>query len=421
MHSHSLIKVVGLLSLLAKVDAFPSSPRSKLLAMLDVTNPADLSNVQSDEGDDSFQLLGDLVSLPAADLTQVGGDIRELLLNYGAPESDLQYADVPALDSAECKQDTCCVWKYIADDMTKLFREESGQCTQWARKAIRLGFHDAGTWSVQTAKDGGGADGSICLTDENTASENAGLEEMCAQMNVWYDKWNNQHGFAITMADLIQMGANIATVICPLGPRVRSFVGRKDAAVVNNVTLLPNVFSDAVDLTKLFRAKTISPHQLVALVGAHTASQQQGVNVTRAGDPQDSTPGVWDTLFYEETYGTVNAPESVFKFPSDIALAKYAVTAREWVTFFGTSGQDHWNKDYARAYIRLSLLGVNNINDLTECTKALPARTIKFSNSNSTTISLTPEQITEQVELGGFVDASSFNPTDTTRDVELRK
>lgn len=36
------------------------------------------------------------------------------------------------------------------------------------------------------------------------------------------------------------------------------------------------------------------------------------------------------------------------------------------------------SQDYAREYIRLSLLGVFNINDLTECTKSLPARTRDF-------------------------------------------
>ncbi|CRK42312.1 hypothetical protein BN1723_000726 [Verticillium longisporum] len=38
--------------------------------------------------------------------------------------------------------------------------------------------------------------------------------------------------------------------------------------------------------------------------------------------------------------------------------------------------------DYAREYIRLSLLGVNNINKLTECTKVLPPTTKKFSPSD---------------------------------------
>jgi hypothetical protein len=38
-----------------------------------------------------------------------------------------------------------------------------------------------------------------------------------------------------------------------------------------------------------------------------------------------------------------------------------------------TDSQGHWNQDYASAYIRLSLLGVNNINELKECTGTLPA------------------------------------------------
>lgn len=35
-------------------------------------------------------------------------------------------------------------------------------------------------------------------------------------------------------------------------------------------------------------------------------------------------------------------------------------------------------QDYAREYIRLSLLGVNNINQLQECTKVLPRETKFF-------------------------------------------
>ena len=35
-------------------------------------------------------------------------------------------------------------------------------------------------------------------------------------------------------------------------------------------------------------------------------------------------------------------------------------------------------QDYAKAYTRLSLLGVNNINDLKECTKVLPAERPTF-------------------------------------------
>ncbi|CRK28640.1 hypothetical protein BN1708_015288 [Verticillium longisporum] len=141
-----------------------------------------------------------------------------------------------------------------------------------------------------------------------------------------------------------------------------------------------DVNADADSLIALFRDKTIGPHGLVALVGAHTTSQQMFVNESRAGDPQDSTPGVWDVKFYPETTG--KAPARVFRFPSDIKLSQHPTTKKEWKEFSGGGGQNHWNEDYAREYIRLSLLGVNNINKLTECTKVLPPTTKKFSPSD---------------------------------------
>lgn len=35
-------------------------------------------------------------------------------------------------------------------------------------------------------------------------------------------------------------------------------------------------------------------------------------------------------------------------------------------------------QDYAKAYVRLSLLGVNNINSLIECSKVLPMAVTSF-------------------------------------------
>jgi hypothetical protein len=39
-------------------------------------------------------------------------------------------------------------------------------------------------------------------------------------------------------------------------------------------------------------------------------------------------------------------------------------------------------QDYAKSYTRLSLLGVNNINDLKECTKVLPPARKSFSSQD---------------------------------------
>jgi hypothetical protein len=149
--------------------------------------------------------------------------------------------------------------------------------------------------------------------------------------------------YGVSMADLIQMGATVATVVCPLGPRIRSYVGRKDSAQSAQDNLLPNVFAPADDLIALFERKTIRPHGLTALVGAHTTSQQRFVDPSRALDPQDSTPGVWDVKFYGETLNP-NAPANIFKFPADVKFSTHPRMADEWQKFADPKdGQDHWN------------------------------------------------------------------------------
>ncbi|TQN66069.1 Ligninase LG5 [Colletotrichum shisoi] len=340
----------------------------------EIRSRADKDGNGADEGD-SNELLGDLLTLDDSRLTPVGKNVKRLLTGFDKPESDEAYStsarggNLAAKGSAACAADTCCIWRYISNDLQAAFRGSSGRCTDFARAAIRLGFHDAGGWSKSTGPLGG-ADGSIILSSsEMTRGENRGLEEIVAQTQVWYNQYKQ---FGIGMADLIQFSANVATVACPLGPRVRTFVGRKDSSAPCPDNLLPPVTGSADFLIQLFENKTIKAHGLTALIGAHTTSQQRFVDPSRAGDPQDSSPGVWDVRFYKETLGS--APARVFKFASDVVLSRDPRISSEFQAFAGPGGQSHWNEDYAREYIRLSLLGVNNINDLTECTKALPAR-----------------------------------------------
>ncbi|KAF4458154.1 Manganese peroxidase 2 [Fusarium austroafricanum] len=337
---------------------------------------------------DAHSLIGDLVTISDKSLTSVGSDIKKILQGNGNPTSRESYIGCPSMNSQRCKRDTCCVWQYISNELQEQFRGEAGRCTRWARYAVRIGFHDAGTWSLKTASQGGGADGSIVLSNELSRGENLGLQQIGDYYQTIYDKYHTQYGFTqVTMADLIQMGANIAAVTCPLGPRVRSFVGRKDNKNANPNGLLPNVNSDALTLINLFKDKTIGPDDLVALIGAHTTSQQHFTNPQRAGDPQDSTPGVWDILFYQQTISP-NAPPRVYKFASDVALANHPITKPAFQAFAsGSTGQAAWNQDYARAYVRLSLLGVNNINDLTECTKVLPQPTDSYRHKDQSQFS----------------------------------
>ncbi|KAL2070011.1 hypothetical protein VTL71DRAFT_14691 [Oculimacula yallundae] len=331
-------------------------------AMKDLTNKL---RAREELGpNDSFEMIGDLATIGG--VTPVGKTVKDILLGNVDPYSDEKWTGaLPAKGSTQCAKDTCCIWKWIAQDMEAKFKGSSGRCNRFARAAVRLGFHDAGAWSKSTGF--GGADGSLILAGEISRPENHGLEEIVQVTQAWYNTYKK---YNVGMGDLIQMGANVATVVCPLGPRVRTFIGRQDSSTPNADNLLPNVFASADSLIELFENKTIKAHGLAALVGAHTTSQQHFVDPKRALDPQDSTPGVWDVKFYPQTTGS--APKRVFKFPSDVVLAAHPKISDEWKEFSGPGGQEHWNEDYAKEYVRLSLLGVNNINQLTECTRVLP-------------------------------------------------
>jgi manganese peroxidase len=287
------------------------------------------------------EMIGDLEYLDDEELSPTGRAVKDILLGDAQGE-DLTstYILVPPKNSAACAADTCCIWKYIADDMRDAMIGSALRCNNVARAAVRLGFHDAGTWSKSTGT-GGGADGSIVLANEcEDRSDNNGLEEICAQIRIWYNQYSS---YGISMADLIQMAANVGTVVCPLGPRVRSFVGRVDNSSPAPTGLLPSPSDSVDDLLSLFADKTIDAPALVALVGAHSTSQQRFVDPSRAGDPQDRTPGVWDVQFYSETRNA-NSPQRIFKFQSDVLLSTDPRTEPTWLAFTGQlNGQIPWN------------------------------------------------------------------------------
>lgn len=289
----------------------------------------------------SVELIGDLLTLQDSELTPVAKDIKATITHQANGESLETYPNVPRLNTPQCQADTCCVWQYIANEMAASFKGPSGRCTNAARAAVRLGFHDAAGWSKSTGPDGG-ADGSLILAPEEIQRPgNRGLEEIVSLTQSWFNKYKS---YGISAADLIQMGANVATVTCPLGPRTKTYVGREDNSEPAPDGLLPPVDESADFLIKLFQDKTIQPNGLVALLGAHSTAQQRFVDTRRAGDPQDSTPGVWDMLYYNETINP-NAPARVFKFPSDIKLAADPRMKRLFTAFAApnNAAQTPWN------------------------------------------------------------------------------
>ncbi|KKA28039.1 hypothetical protein TD95_001557 [Thielaviopsis punctulata] len=313
-------------------------------------------------------MIGDLATLADSELSPTGALVKAILL-HSAPPQSLDTYTPPSLSSSSCHSDPCCVWSHISTSLHAQFTSPSGHCTAAARSALRLAFHDAGAWDLFSPD--GGADGSILLNAaESQRPENAGLAAAVAAARAIHANYTGL-GFAISAADLVQVAGNVATVSCPGGPRVRTFVGRHDSAADAPRGKIPSPSAGAAELVELFANKTIGPRGLVALLGAHSVSRQRFVDESRALQPQDATPGVWDTVYFRQTLAR-QAPRHVFRFESDVNLANYAETRGEFEEFAGQGGQEAWNNDYAREFIRLSLLGVNNINTMTECTKALP-------------------------------------------------
>jgi hypothetical protein len=302
-----------------------------------------LAEVQKRQFASSTEMIGDLRNLPDIALSTVAKAIKAILLGTGVPTDLTTTYTAPAggKDAAACRADRCCIWKYIANDMrAKMYDSSTGQCTNIARAAIRFGFHDAAAWSKTSGF--GGADGSILLTDEMTRPENGGpaMAAIFAQHTAW---WNTYKSYGITVADLIQTGAKVGAVSCPGGPRIRLFIGRVDNPHANPPNLLPPPSFDAPVIIELFQNKTIGPGGLVALIGAHTASRQNVVDATRVGDPQDSTPGTWDTTYFAQTLSST-APAQVFKFHSDISLSQHPVTGPVYQQFANTGGKTVWDK-----------------------------------------------------------------------------
>lgn len=189
------------------------------------------------------------------------------------------------------------MWDFVQRDLVDLFRDNNGTCSRLARSAVRLGFHDAGAWS--TTSEFGGADGSLLLSPyEIDRNENNGLQDV---RSMALRILNTYSQYGVGAADLVQFMHNVATVVCPLGPRMLTLVGRHDRSEANPAGLIPgNNVTDAGYLIELFQNKTINARGLAALVGAHTVGQQYFVDPSRAGQSLDSTPGIWDVQFYRD-------------------------------------------------------------------------------------------------------------------------
>lgn len=157
-----------------------------------------------------------------------------------------------------------------------------------------------------------------------------------------------------------------AVATCPSGPLTTTYVGRVDATVAAPDGQLPAANVTGDDALQHFQAQGFSAEDLAALIGAHTASRQFVTDPSDAGASQDTTPGIWDIIYYVQTL----ARSAPFSFQSDINLAAQD-SVGPWMQKFSTD-KASWDVSFTAAMAKMELLGSAGAGSMVDCTAALP-------------------------------------------------
>ncbi|KAF9622815.1 hypothetical protein IFM89_034050 [Coptis chinensis] len=209
---------------------------------------------------------------------------------------------------------------------------------------LRLAWHDAGTYDVNTKT--GGPNGSIRNDEELKHSANNGLKiaiDLCEPVKKRHPK--------ITYADLYQLAGVVAVEITG-GPTIDFVPGRKDSKVSPNEGRLPDAKKGVQHLRDIFYRMGLSDKDIVALSGAHTLG--------RAHPERSGFEGAWteEPLKFDNSYFVEllkEETEGLLKLPTDKALLEDP-EFRKYVKLYAKD-EDAFFRDYAASHKKLSELG----------------------------------------------------------------
>ncbi|KAI3714168.1 hypothetical protein L1987_72762 [Smallanthus sonchifolius] len=209
---------------------------------------------------------------------------------------------------------------------------------------LRLAWHDAGTYDVNTKT--GGPNGSIRTVEEYSHGSNNGLKiaiDFCEEIKSKHPR--------ITYADLYQLAGVVAVEITG-GPTVDFVPGRKDSSISPKEGRLPNATKGAPHLRDIFYRMGLSDKDIVALSGGHTLGR---AHADRSGfeGPWTREPLKFDNSYFVELLK--GESEGLLKLPTDIALLDDPVF-RPYVELYAKD-EDAFFNDYAISHKKLSELG----------------------------------------------------------------
>lgn len=209
---------------------------------------------------------------------------------------------------------------------------------------LRLAWHDAGTYDVNTKT--GGPNGSIRFEEEYSHGSNAGLKiaiDLLEPIKAKHPK--------ITYADLYQLAGVVAVEVTG-GPTVDFVPGRKDSTVCPREGRLPDAKQGTQHLRDIFYRMGLSDKDIVALSGAHTLGR---AHPERSGfeGPWTKEPLKFDNSYFVEILK--GEAEGLLKLPTDKALLADP-KFRHYVELYAKD-EDLFFKDYAESHKKLSELG----------------------------------------------------------------
>lgn len=209
---------------------------------------------------------------------------------------------------------------------------------------LRLAWHDAGTYDVNTKT--GGANGSIRLEEEYTHGSNAGLKIAIDLLEPIKKKHPK-----ITYADLYQLAGVVAVEVTG-GPTIDFVPGRRDSSVCPREGRLPDAKKGPQHLRDIFYRMGLSDKDIVALSGGHTLG--------KAHPERSGFEGAWtkEPLKFDNSYFVEllkEEAEGLLKLPTDKALVEDPIF-RHYVDLYAKD-EDAFFRDYAESHKKLSELG----------------------------------------------------------------
>ncbi|KAJ0428558.1 putative L-ascorbate peroxidase [Helianthus annuus] len=209
---------------------------------------------------------------------------------------------------------------------------------------LRLAWHDAGTYDVNTKT--GGPNGSIRTEEEYSHGSNNGLKiaiDFCEEIKSKHPR--------ITYADLYQLAGVVAVEVTG-GPTVDFVPGRQNSTVSPKEGRLPNATKGAPHLRDIFYRMGLSDKDIVALSGGHTLGR---AHPERSGfeGPWTREPLKFDNSYFIELLK--GESEGLLKLPTDIALLDDPAF-RPYVDLYAKD-EDAFFNDYALSHKKLSELG----------------------------------------------------------------